>query len=303
MLTRRQQRNQTEGVSHKTFAGGDVATVVSGSQPAFVYISDTALKELTGSAYLLRTSTGAYIFEDGQLRFYSDSANNRIYSPSLGNITLEALTLLRLGRTGADVTVGAGSADTVSLRRTTGTTAVDLGSSSEPFRNIWADGDIAVQPGTATSTWALGGGTMHVNTTSVGNVGAGEDDLMTYSLPANSLAADLDYIHLEMSGTFAATGANKRVRAYFGSTVLIDTTAVPFSSEHWTIESTIVRTSGTTQRAKTNLRTSFATVVTCAYATPGETLSGAVTVKCTGEATSNNDITQTMHVVQWWKGQ
>jgi hypothetical protein len=153
--------------------------------------------------------------------------------------------------------------------------------------------------GTST-TYAKVGGTINVNTTVVGNVGAGEDDLMTYSVPANALATNGDRIEFEMAGTFAANGNNKRVRIKYGATTLLDTTALAFNNADWSAKGQIIRTGAATQKAFCVFRSGSALLnSTSDYTTPAETLSGAVTLKATGEATSNNDITEEMFTVEW----
>src|SRR5690606_35997814 len=67
------------------------------------------------------------------------------------------------------------------------------------------------------------GGTLSVNTTNVGNVGSGEDDLMTYSVPANTLNGNGQRITFRATGTLANNADSKRIRVYFGSDTLVDT--------------------------------------------------------------------------------
>ena len=68
-----------------------------------------------------------------------------------------------------------------------------------------------------TTTLAKAGGTLAglPNVTAVGNVGAGEDDLMTYTIPANTLATNGDTLVFE--GLFAAV-ESARIKAYFNAT-------------------------------------------------------------------------------------
>jgi len=153
--------------------------------------------------------------------------------------------------------------------------------------------------GTSTS-YARVGGTINVNTTAVGNVGAGEDDLITYTIPANTLSTNGDRIQFQMAGTFAANANTKRVRIKFGATTLLDTTALIFNGADWSAEGVVVRTGATTQKAFCAFRSGSAVLTsTSDYTTPAETLSGTVVLKATGEATSNNDIVEEFHTVEW----
>jgi hypothetical protein len=152
--------------------------------------------------------------------------------------------------------------------------------------------------GTSTS-YARVGGTINVNTTAVGNVGAGEDDLITYTVPANTLSTNGDRVEFKMAGTFAANANNKRVRIKFGATTLLDTAALAFNGVDWSAEGSIVRTGATTQKAFCVFRAGATLTSTSDYTTPAETLSGTVVLKATGEATSNNDIVEEFHTVEW----
>lgn len=145
--------------------------------------------------------------------------------------------------------------------------------------------------GTGTATTTVGG-TLNVNITGVGNVGAGEDDLMTYAVPANVLATNKDYIEIQAEGTFATSLNNKQLKAYFGATAIFDSGSLAITTQtDWTLRCTIIRTAATTQRANCFLNTSNATLSSYAkVTTPTETLSGAVTFKTTGTATDDNDI-------------
>lgn len=131
------------------------------------------------------------------------------------------------------------------------------------------------------------------------NSGTGETDLSSYSFPANGLNLDGKVVRVTAFGTFAANANNKRVRLYFGATVLIDTGAVAFNALVWTVTAEIMRKSATTQRSTARLFT----IQNNTYGTspgnvisnqsPGETLTGAVTIKSTGQSgTASSDILQ-----------
>ena len=69
--------------------------------------------------------------------------------------------------------------------------------------NIDDDGKLACQP-------------LYSSITPVGNVGAGLDDLMTYTVPANTLSADTMALHV--SGYLVTAGAgNKVIEFHFGA--------------------------------------------------------------------------------------
>lgn len=143
---------------------------------------------------------------------------------------------------------------------------------------------------------------LNVGTTSTGNVGTGEDDFLTYSVPGNTLIANGQALQFYAAGTIANNVNAKRIRVKFGATTIFDTGAagIPISNAiDWTIKGMIVRTGAATQKCMVEMNTNNATLASYAdYATAAETLSGASTLKLTGEAVSNDDIVQELFIVK-----
>lgn len=87
---------------------------------------------------------------------------------------------------------------------------------------------------------------IEVNTSEEKNSGAGLDPLHNYSLPANSLRSDGDYLHGIAGGNFAANANNKRIRFSVGGTGVIDTGSINMPAAiGWRLNYTIVRLSAT----------------------------------------------------------
>jgi len=130
--------------------------------------------------------------------------------------------------------------------------------------------------------------------TDVGNVGAGEDDLMTFSVPAATLSANGDVLEFEMAFSIAGAAViTKQVKVKFGATTVYDSTAIAtVGGGTLVVKGTIVRTGATTQRCSVSCAVDVVGMTVVQYATPGETLSGAIILKATGEATNNDDIIQ-----------
>lgn len=142
-------------------------------------------------------------------------------------------------------------------------------------------------------------GNLDVNTTQTSNSGAGETDLITYSLPANSLVNDGDVLEVKAWGTYAANGNNKTVKLKFGSQTILDTGAVAANSGAWEINATIVRLSATTQTISAMIISGNSSVADSATRTAGtQTLSSDLTIKCTGQGTSSNDITEYCQIIK-----
>lgn len=136
---------------------------------------------------------------------------------------------------------------------------------------------------------------LNVNTTSVGNVGAGPDDLITYSLPAGTLATDGQGVRVTAWGVFAVNANAKQVIGNFGGTSTVtSSSSTTFNNISWEIRYLVIRTSATTQISIGTFITpdGAATAIAQQYTTPGETLSGAITIKCRGDGVADNDVIQ-----------
>jgi hypothetical protein len=157
--------------------------------------------------------------------------------------------------------------------------------------------------GGATSLESRATGTIYSEEIAVGNVGTGEDTLFTRALAANVLATNNQRIRVEINGSFAANANNKRLRLKFGATTIFDSGAIAPNGLVWSMETIIVRLSATTQRAYTELHIpGFTTPLYGQRATPGETLSGAINIVLTGEATSNSDVVMNENLISFVQG-
>jgi hypothetical protein len=128
-------------------------------------------------------------------------------------------------------------------------------------------------------------------TAGTANVGTGEDDLMTFSLPASSLFLNQQAIEIIAWGNTGNNANNKRVKLYFGSTVLIDTGTAGAQARDWELRAVVTRLSATSQQGIARGNFNQASLASD-FTSPTETLTSAVTIKVTGEGTSDGDITQ-----------
>lgn len=138
--------------------------------------------------------------------------------------------------------------------------------------------------------------TVNVNTTAAANVNVAETDLMSVSVTGGTLATDGDSLLAEGAIDFAANANNKTVRLKYGATTVLTVGPGAQSGGAMIFRMRIIRTAAATQRcyAEAIITTggAFATVTT-ADTTAAETLSGAVTLKVTGQSdTASNDVTQ-----------
>ncbi len=172
----------------------------------------------------------------------------------------------------------------------------DIGATATRFGTGFFDA-LETKPGDADI--ANVGGVLFTDHTTVGNVGAGEDDLMSYTLPAGTLSSDGDAIRI--TGRFSGNGVdNTIVRVYLGTTVIDTVLGSGVVIATGFVELLIIRTGATTQiltghSVKDNASLTLA-------GTTAETLSGALVVKFTGENqtdTTSNAIRQDYMLIEF----
>lgn len=168
-----------------------------------------------------------------------------------------------------------------------------------PTAAATADGYVLSSTTAGAMSWVSKTGSINTETTQVGNVGTGEDQLFSYTIPASTLAVNGNSISGTFAGTVAANANVKTLKFKFGATTIM-TTVVTNSSitSSWAFDYTIVRTSATTQKCTIRLHNPDGLGVSY-YATAGETLSGTVALVLTGEATADNDIVKEIGKVRF----
>jgi len=142
------------------------------------------------------------------------------------------------------------------------------------------------------SSWHIATGeTLKTDIAAVGNVGTGEDDLISYEVAASTLAANENTLSFVAAGTFAANGNNKTLKVVWGTTTLFSTGAVAFNTGDWRITGEIIRTGASAQVACITFTSSNSSLsVSTDLTEPTEDTTTALTLKLTGEATSDDDI-------------
>ena len=171
--------------------------------------------------------------------------------------------------------------------------AYDIGQTGDVRpRAIYVAGSTGIRHQAGTSTLeATMVGVANVNTTAVGNVGVGEDDLITYSLPANALSANGKGIRIRAWGTAANNANAKTVKLYFGTQVILTTALTVSQTDTWKIDATVWRTGASTQDWESSLiEAGTVSLTDIENGTATQTDTAAITIKCTGTATSDNDI-------------
>jgi len=132
----------------------------------------------------------------------------------------------------------------------------------------------------------------NLNLTAVGNVGAGEDDLITYTLPAEALMKTGSGVRIKAWGTAANNGNAKTLKAYFGGQLILTYSLTTSQAGLWEINAIVGKTGSNTQDYHSRLDESPNDQVHQENGTGAQTDTNAIVIKCTGEATANNDIVQ-----------
>ena len=127
----------------------------------------------------------------------------------------------------------------------------------------------------------------------IGNVGTGVDNLLSFVIQANALANTGDYAEFDAFGEFAPGVDNKTLKVVYGATTIFNTGATPFDGGNWRLNVKILRTGASAGK-------SIATFWNNGLVSPflqeifitTESFTANKTVQFTGEATTTDDITQ-----------
>jgi len=145
-------------------------------------------------------------------------------------------------------------------------------------------------------------GTISVNTTQVGNVGGGEDNLMTYTLPANSLSANGKGVRVKMWGYTSSNANVKQVNFYFGSEFLQGFAPTTNELNYWTVEIIMVRYAVAVQTKyihTTSINNNVVALADISVGSASEDETGAILIRATGQGTANDDIVQSGMIVEF----
>jgi hypothetical protein len=144
------------------------------------------------------------------------------------------------------------------------------------------------------ANWAWRGRVLSINTTAADNGTTVETDLMSYTLPAATLAADGAALRVTVWGTTAANANTKTLKFKFGATsVTFNPVTTAPNNLVWIASFIIVRTGAATQEMICVESRVGAVNELGSRTTPAETLSSSVVIKVTGQSgTASNDISQ-----------
>jgi hypothetical protein len=136
----------------------------------------------------------------------------------------------------------------------------------------------------------------HKDISAVGNVGGGEDDLMSYTLPANALSAAGKGVRITANGTTANNSNPKTVKLYFGGTEIATLALTVSQVNAWRYCGEVIFRGGVLYNSDIQLSQGGTTKQTNEIATTlnGPDPTGALIIKATATVTDggggiNND--------------
>jgi hypothetical protein len=117
-----------------------------------------------------------------------------------------------------------------------------------------------------------------------------ETDLWTYTLPANSLNANLKGVRIHVFGTFGATANNKTIKLYFAGTQIGALTSAG-NNVAWEMLGTVLRTGASSQLAGGAINVDLSSQRAVVTTPAGDTTTGLI-IKMTGQngTAAANDI-------------
>lgn len=245
------------------------------------------------------------------------TANNNAFTPSTGTLTVTgALTVTGL-TTSDDVTVvddlttadlfvtgdtTLGTSKTVALTTSlifkdsvggnTLLTVTDEGTTGSLSNNT--DGRVVSKMGTGTARPSLIGVVL-VSSTAVASATAGPNDLITATLPADSLIAASRGLRITAGGTTTNNADAKTLTLNFGSQEVLTQAMTVNEANTWEIEAIVLRTGASTQDVFAKVTQLTGTALRKGTFTAGtQTETGAIIIKCT----ATEEITQEFLLVE-----
>lgn len=157
------------------------------------------------------------------------------------------------------------------------------------------------KPGTATAYDCVTNGTLlaSVDTAQRANGTTIETTLSSFSLTASTLGSNPKGIKVSAGGTYAANANTKTLKFYFGATSVTLYTGAQ-NGGSWNFYAYVIRTGAATQKIVglySGVAAAGTVVNTTVSTTAAETLSGAITVKTTGQSgTAGSDVLQEVFI-------
>ena len=144
------------------------------------------------------------------------------------------------------------------------------------------------------SAYGVSSGTVNTQYVAVGNVGSGEDDLMSYTLPANALDEAGNSFSVSAWGTSANNANAKTIRLYFAGTLIATLSLTTSQSNSWRFNAEAIWRSGGLLTVSVDVLQGGTVTQSTTIHTTLTGVNGAVgnILKVTGEGVADNDILQ-----------
>ena len=138
------------------------------------------------------------------------------------------------------------------------------------------------------------GGTLNSQYTVAGSVTTGRTQLLTYTLPANSLSANGKGIRVKAGGYFAANANNKTLEFTFGTVSVGIAPVAGYNDQYWNFEATLIRIASAQQSwlYYTMIGPTAVNAVGSSLSVFTEDETATIAVAFYGTATTTNDILQ-----------
>jgi len=251
------------------------------------------------------------------LRIENATTANNVFVPVLATLQAEAeisrFDLARIGLdTGSnpcivmDARTGAGAAVTtrpIIDWRTAGASLMILTADGQlGIGETSPTGILSIRPGAA-NYHANVGGVIYTDTTHNGNTGSGEDILLAFSVPADTLSVNDQSLWFEAAGSTANNANSKTLRARFGSsgTSLIISQVMTVSvSGRWILRGRVFRTGASSQVGYAALNGGNGQDSGAGMEPDlNQDLTGTVSLRITAQAVADNDVTIESLIVGW----
>jgi hypothetical protein len=280
--------------------GGTLSFRTVTSQVSFLTLSPTQITFGTSTNPQLLVAPSS-VFTSGLL--YVNGSNHKVSvgtTSGAGTFTVSGHS--SSSQIAASIVQGSGTTGNVlQLVASSNATAVSFDSD---FKHKTRRGKTAVG-----NYYAVVGGLTSQNTTQAGNIGTGEDTLMSYTTQAAELGTNGDVVSFYSGGAFGADAtATKRLKVKFQGSIIYDSGAIAvLVATPWSISGEVIRVSSTSVRYAVRMSAgNMALAFT--YASNG-LLTGLSSIDSnssillfTGEcsASINDQVTQTSLVTYWY---
>jgi hypothetical protein len=139
---------------------------------------------------------------------------------------------------------------------------------------------------------------LNVQYTDASNVSTGETNLLSYTLPANTLVSDGDFVTIDAIFTTPANGNSKSMKFYFGGVTHDYTSSTIANGATITFRIIVIRTASNAQRIQISRITGYSDFP--AYYTTTETDTNNIVIKFSGTGAASDDITQRTMITTYY---